>query len=76
MRKRIYEPFFTTKKEKGTGLGLWVVKIISKHEGSLRLRTRTQPGRSGTVVSVFLPAENWPGIVTMDQVNTEAKDVA
>jgi two-component system CheB/CheR fusion protein len=58
VRARIFEPFFTTKAEKGTGLGLWVVKgVIAKHEGKMWLRSSTQPGRSGTVFSIFLPAQ-------------------
>jgi signal transduction histidine kinase len=56
-RPRIFEPFFTTKKEVGTGLGLWVSKgIVERHGGTIRLRSRTTPGSSGTVFSVFLPA--------------------
>ena len=56
-RARIFEPFFTTKKEVGTGLGLWVSKgIVDRHGGKIRLRSRTTPGNSGTVFSVFLPA--------------------
>lgn len=56
---RIFEPFFTTKPEKGTGLGLWVLQgIVSKHEGSLSLRSSDIEGRSGTVVSIFLPSHN------------------
>jgi signal transduction histidine kinase len=56
-RARIFEPFFTTKKEVGTGLGLWVSKgIVERHGGKIRLRSRVRPGRSGTVFSVFLPA--------------------
>ena len=56
-RSRIFEPFFTTKKDIGTGLGLWVCKgIVERHGGSLRLRSRTTAGNSGTVFSVFLPA--------------------
>ncbi|HEV2115835.1 MAG TPA: PAS domain S-box protein [Terriglobales bacterium] len=56
-RSRIFEPFFTTKKEVGTGLGLWVCKgIVERHGGTVRLRSNTTPGRSGTVFSVFLPA--------------------
>ncbi|MGE5206597.1 MAG: PAS domain S-box protein [Chlamydiota bacterium] len=56
-RPRIFEPFFTTKKEVGTGLGLWVSKgIVERHGGKIRLRSRVSPGRSGTVFSVFLPA--------------------
>ena len=58
VRPRIFDPFFTTKSTKGTGLGLWVVQgIVTTHAGSLRLRSRTG-ARSGTVVSVFLPAES------------------
>jgi PAS domain S-box-containing protein len=57
-RARIFEPFFTTKKEAGTGLGLWVCQnIVEKHGGSIRYRTSTGPGQSGTVFCVFLPCE-------------------
>lgn len=56
IRDRIFEPFFTTKELKGSGLGLWITKtIVSKHEGKLRFRTSTQPGRSGTCFILFLP---------------------
>ena len=55
-QSRIFEPFFTTKKDVGTGLGLWVCKgIVERHGGSIRLRSRTTAGDSGTVFSVFLP---------------------
>ncbi len=53
---RLFQPFFTTKADKGTGLGLWVLQgIVSKHEGIIRIRSCTEPNHSGTVVSVFLP---------------------
>lgn len=55
-RKRIFDAFFTTKVEKGTGLGLWVSSdIVRKHGGFIRIKTSVAPGRSGTVFSVFLP---------------------
>jgi PAS domain S-box-containing protein len=55
----VFEPFYTTKAEKGTGLGLWVVKgIVSKHDGSIRIRSSRTEGRSGTVISVFWPSGN------------------
>jgi PAS domain S-box-containing protein len=55
-RQRIFSPFFTTKGEKGTGLGLWVSEaIVHKHNGSLRMRSSTRSGESGTVFSLFLP---------------------
>jgi PAS domain S-box-containing protein len=53
---KIFEPFYTTKIDIGTGLGLWVSHgIIQKHHGSIRFRSRTSFGKSGTVFSVFLP---------------------
>jgi PAS domain S-box-containing protein len=56
VRSQLFQPFFTTKRDVGTGLGLWVCKsIVEKHGGAIRLRTNTAPGRSGTAVSVFLP---------------------
>jgi len=51
--QRIFEPFYTTKKETGTGLGLWVSSgIVKKHGGAIRVRSRVE---GGTVFSVFLP---------------------
>ncbi len=61
VRKRIFEAFFTTKDETGTGLGLWVsYEILMKHRGLVHVRSRTAdpgcPGRSpGTVFQIFLP---------------------
>jgi len=58
LRGRIFDAFVTTKAEKGTGLGLWVVRgIIAKHSGVIRVRSSARPKRSGTVFSVFLPLE-------------------
>lgn len=56
--KQLYEPFFTTKEMLGTGLGLWVsAGIVEKHGGSLRFRSSTREGRSGTVFALYLPHE-------------------
>jgi len=56
-RSRILDPFFTTKAEKGNGLGLWISQgIISKHEGVLSLRSCDTEGKSGTILSLFLPS--------------------
>jgi PAS domain S-box-containing protein len=54
---KLFEPFFSANKEVGTGLGLWVSKgIVERHGGRLRFKSRTGPGHSGTVFTVFLPA--------------------
>lgn len=53
VKNKIWEPFFTTKKDVGTGLGLWVSKqIIEKHGGSIRFRS----SQRGTLFVVFLPS--------------------
>ena len=55
-RQRISEAFYTTKGEKGTGLGLWVSGgIVRKYGGVLRFRSRTGDGH-GSLFQVFLPA--------------------
>jgi signal transduction histidine kinase len=49
---KIWDPFFTTK-DKGTGLGLGIVKnIIESHQGTIRINNK--PGK-GTRVSIKLP---------------------
>jgi len=55
--RHIFEPFYTTKKDAGTGLGLWVSQgIVQKHGGSIRLRSRVEGRWKGTAFSVFLPS--------------------
>ena len=54
MLNSMFEPFVTTKGERGTGLGLWIVKgIVENHGGKLRVRSRVG---KGTVFSIELPA--------------------
>lgn len=57
--KRIFDAFFTTKDLKGSGVGLWLSSsIVHEHGGHLRVRSSTQPSRSGTCMSVVLPVRH------------------
>jgi PAS domain S-box-containing protein len=54
-RASIFQPFFTTKGERGTGLGLWVsLGIVQKHQGNIKLRSSTAANHHGTVFRVSL----------------------
>jgi signal transduction histidine kinase len=56
LRPRLFEPFMTTKGITGTGLGLWVTReLVQKHKGTVRVRSSTRTGASGTVFRIFLP---------------------
>src|SRR6266702_6061628 len=55
-RKRIYDPFFTTKGPVGTGLGLWIsAGILAKHHGSMHVRSSQRPGAGGTAFTLIFP---------------------
>lgn len=56
-REQVFEPFFSTKEQKGSGLGLWVARgIVQKYGGAIRLRSSTREGSAGTCVVVAMPA--------------------
>ncbi len=53
---QMFEPFATSKKAAGTGLGLWMSKsLVEKHKGRIRHRSSTSPGRCGTSFRISLP---------------------
>jgi PAS domain S-box-containing protein len=55
VQPHLFQPFFTTKGEHGTGLGLWVSRgIINKHGGTIAMSSEMDQEAHGTVVSVFL----------------------
>jgi signal transduction histidine kinase len=56
---RAFLPFFTTKQDTGTGLGLWVVKqLAEKYQGHIKIRSSQTALKHGTAVSIFLPAQS------------------
>jgi PAS domain S-box-containing protein len=52
VRKRIFEPFFSTKGEGGSGLGLAMAfSIVKRHGGDIRVDS--EPGRGSTFTMTF-----------------------
>ncbi len=53
---KIFDPFFTTKGSLGNGIGLWVARqLIEKRGGHIAVASSTEPGNSGTAITIFLP---------------------
>ena len=58
VRRRIFEPFFSTKGEGGSGLGLAMAySIVKRHGGDIRVES--EPGR-GTIFTLAFPMANVP----------------
>ncbi len=70
LRDKIFEPFFSLKQEKGTGLGLWACRaIVLRNDGSIRLRSAIAGPRKGTCFSVFLPIVSEVGALAINSAN-------
>jgi protein-histidine pros-kinase len=53
----IFEPFVTTKGEKGLGIGLWIShSIVEKLGGTIHVRSSTAEDSHGTHFTICLPA--------------------
>lgn len=56
LAERVFEPFFTTRSE-GTGIGLWLCRLIVRnHGGELQL----QSSKQGTTMRLCLPLHDSP----------------
>ena len=67
-----FEPFFSTKSTKGTGLGLWISKgIVQKYNGRISYRSFRRDEKNFTCFRVFIPGNG-----TLSQVADPANDVA
>jgi signal transduction histidine kinase len=65
-QERCLEPFYTTKGEHGTGLGLAVVYgIVQRHKGRIEI---TSEKSLGTTFTIHFPATNLKAAVTAPQV--------
>lgn len=56
LRAKMFDPFISTKGEKGTGLGLWIVQgIVECHAGRIQVRSRVG---KGTVFKLWFPVSD------------------
>jgi signal transduction histidine kinase len=54
---QLFQPFFSTKSTKGTGLGLWISKgIIQKYDGRIDCRSYRSNTGCVTCFRVFFPS--------------------
>jgi signal transduction histidine kinase len=64
IKKKLFEPFISTKGDTGTGLGLWVsYGIVQKHSGKIQVKSSAISPATGTVFSVFLPLQPYFGVI-------------
>jgi signal transduction histidine kinase len=57
-KAKIFEPLFSTKNGKGSGLGLWVAhRLVLQQHGQIRLASSSEGVNSGACFSVFLPLQ-------------------
>lgn len=63
-KKKIFDSFFTTKKE-GTGLGLSTIQsIVRQYKGLIKVNSKLNVG---TTFKIYLPAKEYSGSYTINQ---------
>jgi signal transduction histidine kinase len=76
IKKKLFEPFVSTKGDTGTGLGLWVCRgIIQKHGGTIQVKSSVIFPATGTVFSVFLPLHPQFGDILASPDNRRTGDL-
>jgi signal transduction histidine kinase len=66
---QLFRPFFTTKGEVGTGLGLWVSHgILENHKANIAVRSKRG---AGTVFQLFFPVNSKPNLTDAAEAPTE-----
>ncbi len=74
--RKLFTPFFTTKGDAGTGLGLWVSSnIVERHRGHIAVRSSQNPRWAGTVFTVFLPFDGVREMPSQDSLLPAAESL-
>jgi len=69
--RRLFEPFFSTKSTKGTGLGLWISKgIVQKYDGTISCRSFRHADSCATCFRVFLPGTGSPNMTVVSNADS------
>lgn len=67
---KIFDAFFTTKIDVGTGLGLWVVKdLVEKHGGTVTVSSCSDCANRGTRFLIFIPSMDRESTTRMQRVS-------
>jgi PAS domain S-box-containing protein len=67
---RIFDAFFTTKTDVGTGLGLWVVKdLLEKRGGTISVDSQNSGPNRGTRFVVFVPSLEKESVSNIQKVS-------
>lgn len=72
IRDRVWQPFFTTKGERGNGLGLDVCRrLVESHDGTIECESVSE---AGTTFSITLPLANATSETVLRQSSTNLNE--